>query len=89
MPDLKPCPFCGGTKLKIDSKKGNNFRFVEGKKEEYHVVTVRCNKCHTRGPTVSIYTRVGQYNAAKIMEYAAIEAWNRRAGEEDKREKLD
>lgn len=77
--ELLPCPFCGFDKIKIDSKKGNNFRFVNGKKEEYHVVTVRCNKCHTRGPTVSIYMRVGQYNAAEIMEMKAIKFWNTRA----------
>ena len=77
--ELKPCPFCGGNKLKVDSKKGNNFRCVNGKREDFHVVTVRCNKCHTRGPTVSVYLGWGQYNAAKVMNDAAIEAWNRRA----------
>ena len=79
MAELKPCPFCGGTKLKVDSKKGSNFRVVNGKVEEFHVVTVRCNRCHTRGPTTSVYLAWGQYDAAKVMNDAAIEAWNRRA----------
>lgn len=78
MPELRECPFCGGTKLKVDSKKGSNFRVVNGKVEEFHVVTVRCNRCHTRGPTTSVYLKWGEYNAARIMEDAAIEAWNRR-----------
>ena len=27
------CPFCGVQKIKIDSKKGTNFRFVNGKRK--------------------------------------------------------
>ena len=76
--ELKPCPFCGSKKLKIDSKKGSNFRYVNGKREDFHVVTVRCNRCHTRGPTTSVYLGYGQVNAARVMSEAATEAWNRR-----------
>lgn len=79
MSELKPCPFCGGNKLKVDSRKNNNTRWINNKMEECHVVTVRCNRCHTRGPTVSVYLGWGQYKAAEIMNDAAIEAWNRRA----------
>ena len=46
MIELKVCPFCGSTKLKIDSKRSNNFRHKDGKAQYSHVVTVRCNKCH-------------------------------------------
>lgn len=78
MDDLKPCPFCGGIKFKIDSKKSSNFRYVNGKREDFHVVTVRCNKCHTRGPTVSIWLPFGQYDIVEIMRGKAAESWNRR-----------
>lgn len=78
MNERKRCHFCGGSKLKIDSKKSNDFRFVDGKRENRHTVTVRCNKCHARGPTVSVWLSRGQYNAAKIMEEEAVKAWNKR-----------
>ena len=81
MAELKPCPFCGGNKLKVDSKKGNNFRYINGKREEYHVVTVRCNKCHARGPAASVYLPRFSYDAVGVMNDAAIEAWNRRASD--------
>ena len=52
MAELLPCPFCGGTKLKIDKKSvkvgytGNDMRV---KRWTY---SVRCNSCHARGGTV-------------------------------------
>lgn len=78
--ELKPCPFCNGIKLKIDSKKSSGFRYIDGKKEENHVVTVRCNKCHTRGPTVSVWLPSGhQYDSIKAMQKEVIDVWNHRA----------
>ena len=73
---LKPCPFCGGEKLKIDCKSRNDI-------ETY---SVRCNKCHARGGTASISIKgvlVNQGYAAlkEVREQAkekAIEAWNTR-----------
>ena len=32
---LKPCPFCGSDKLKVDNRKGT--------------YSIRCNRCHARG----------------------------------------
>lgn len=78
MSERKRCAFCGGDKLKIDSKKSNDFRFVDGEREVRHVVTVRCTKCHARGPTVPVWLRRGQYNAAQIMEEEAVKSWNKR-----------
>ena len=79
MAELKPCPFCGGTKLKVDSKKSNNGKWDGNKYFVSHVVTVRCNRCFTRGPATSVWLRTNEYGAAKKGEGAAIEAWNRRA----------
>lgn len=72
------CPFCGRSRLKVDSKKNSNFRYVNGKREDCHTVSMRCNVCHARGPSVSIYLARGQYNAADLMLDAAINAWNSR-----------
>ena len=73
MAELKPCPFCGGTKLKIDSKRTYNYSL------EHCSVTVRCMKCHARSPVVGINLPRGQYNEREICEGAVVEAWNRRA----------
>ena len=78
MAELKPCPFCGGTKLKIDSKR----TFQHGK-TRHCSVTVRCMKCHARGPVVGIQMPNRQYNEREICESAVIEAWNRRVDNGD------
>lgn len=74
MIELKSCPFCGGTKLKIDSKR----TFRHGGKRHCSV-TVRCMQCHARSPVVGINMPDGRYNEREICESAVIEAWNRRA----------
>lgn len=82
MSELKRCPFCGGDKLKIESKtKDISYRYVR-----QHTLSVRCNKCHARGGTVS--GEIGNYSfgtpksekltTLKELEEKAIEAWNTR-----------
>lgn len=78
MPELKPCPFCGGAKLKIDSKR----TFQYGGKR-HCAVTVRCMQCHARSPVVGINMPDGRYNEREICESAVIEAWNRREPHDD------
>lgn len=75
---LAPCPFCKGDKFKIDQKKSNNFRYNGAVREDCYTVTVRCNKCHARGPTTSIWLPVTQHNAVRLLEKAAEEVWNKR-----------
>lgn len=79
MDKLKPCPFCGGTKLKIDQKTSSTTKWNKetGRLEKLVVVTVRCNKCHTRGPTTSMYASYYD-RPTKLLEEKAIDAWNRR-----------
>ena len=77
--ELKPCPFCGSKKLKIDQKTSSTTKWNSemGRIDKLVVVTVRCNKCHTRGPTTSMYA--GFYDSpAKALEEKAIEVWNTR-----------
>lgn len=84
MPDeLRPfpcaCPFCGGHKLKVDSRASEGrFNHKTGKVEKTHTASLRCNKCHARGPTVSVKLPVGEYGALEMLEDKAIEAWNGR-----------
>ena len=91
MNDLKPCPFCGGTKLKIDRKSrlaGWNGRDM---RVEMHTYSVRCNTCHARGGAAGgrvIYTPWTRCapppdwaTTDKALEEKAIEAWNKRAEE--------
>lgn len=50
--ELKCCPFCGSTKLKINSKStkaGYNGRDNIVYRATY---SVRCNKCHARGGAI-------------------------------------
>lgn len=81
--ELKPCPFCGSTKLKIDQKSSSNTKWNNEthRCDKLVVVTVRCNKCHTRGPTTSMYA--GWYDRpTKTLAEEAAEVWNRRANDE-------
>lgn len=72
--ELKPCPFCGGTKVKIDCK-------TIGSRETY---SVRCNKCHARGGTYGITIRKSQMSYEAIVQcrdsakQKALEEWNTR-----------
>lgn len=77
---LKKCPFCGGDELKVESKVGsgcNDCRVKDGKLQERHSVSVRCNKCHARGPVVFVWLNWGGYAApvGKLRD-EAIRAWN-------------
>ena len=59
MPDLKPCPFCGG----------EAFLYYSGSESVGFFLEVVCKKCCCR--------------TDRLREEMAIEAWNRRAGEEE------
>ena len=58
MAELKPCPFCGSTSLKIESKH-NGELYYRGT----HSASVRCNKCHARGGTASSKAGAKIYSA--------------------------
>ena len=71
--EINPCPFCGNTKLKVESKH-NGTHYYTGT----HSATVRCSKCHARGPTASCKVERGKYHADEETKQRAIELWNAR-----------
>ena len=87
MGELKPCPFCGGTKLKIDKKSTRAGYNGLGDRVENHTFSVRCNKCHARGGAcggrVLSHIRRGfdipdWSTTDEGLKEMAVEAWNRR-----------
>ena len=72
-PEIKPCPFCGNTKLKVESKHNGKWHNTGT-----HSATVRCSKCHARGPTASCKVEKGKYHADEQTKQKAIELWNTR-----------
>jgi Lar family restriction alleviation protein len=70
---ISPCPFCGNTKLKVDSKHNGHWSTVGT-----HSATVRCSKCHARGPTASCKVSPELYGADEATKLKAIELWNKR-----------
>jgi hypothetical protein len=89
--ELKPCPFCGSEKMKVEGKYKKKWSY-EG--VGHITCAVRCNKCHARGGTASGYVRNAVHPLTERgeevleMEYQirgrAIEAWNRRADNEQR-----
>ena len=67
MPDLKPCPFCGG-EAKYHTDKG-----VIGELYGW----VGCNQCDAMSTHIDV-------RSMQPEETHPIDAWNRRAGEEQR-----
>lgn len=70
---LKPCPFCGSTKLTVVSKH-NGTHYYCGTDS----VSVRCSKCYARGSTVSCKVVKGKHGDVDETKQKAIELWNTR-----------
>lgn len=70
---IKACPFCGSRKLKVESKHNGRTCHVGT-----HSATVRCQKCHARGPTASCKVAKGVWSADEVTKQKAIELWNAR-----------
>jgi hypothetical protein len=89
-PELKPCPFCGSTKLKVECKSVLDGYIGDIHRVKRMTFSVRCNKCHARGGAVGgrvIDSFRFSMTEKDLPEWAttdtwlkerAIEAWNRR-----------
>lgn len=89
MNNLQPCPFCDSTNLKIEqssSQRRNHHRTDYGEWVLYrhYVMSVRCNCCHARGPTVSgdvvVMPKMAEleldgYTTVENIENKAMIAW--------------
>lgn len=86
---LLPCPFCGGSQLKLEKKsKFDRYSSFAGQVEQ-QTFYVHCNTCYARGGAVS-----GEVALLPILKYdvgavdvdllkkQAVKAWNRRAEHE-------
>lgn len=76
--EIKPCPFCKGTKIKYSSKTmgANHWK----KKVQYHIA-MYCNSCHCYGPRTIITLNEGEHRTTiesdKYVQMA-IDRWNER-----------
>lgn len=88
--DLKPCPFCGSTKLKIECKRTLVGHTGLSDRVENHTFSVRCKVCHARGgaaggkvftPHIKFkeYTPPEWSTTDEALSDRAVEAWNRRS----------
>lgn len=89
MSNLRPCPFCGSTKLKIDKKSKLVGHNGLDDRVEQHTFSVRCNVCHARGGAAGgkVLDRIRKEfdvpswaTTDEEIKNRAIEAWNSRAG---------
>lgn len=88
MAELKPCPFCGCTKLKIEYKSQYAGRNGLDCRVELHTYSVRCNVCHARGgssggrvindPWTHCVPLPDWATTDEALKERATEAWNRR-----------
>lgn len=72
--ELKPCPFCGSTSLKIEIKNAGPWEWT-GKLN----AVVRCHKCHARGGTAYVYEKSSFDVAKEKVTQEVIAKWNMRA----------
>ena len=82
MIEPKPCPVCKSTRLKIDQRKTEDYRFIDGVRFDRYTASVRCNRCYTRGPLASVFVDNWRRNPRTLTEPKAIERWNKWCSEE-------
>lgn len=73
--NLKPCPFCGSTKLDISCKTATG-ALVNGR---IYRTSVYCKNCNTYGPRATVRDPEDSYKfSTKDAEAEAIRLWNNR-----------
>lgn len=93
--ELKPCPFCGSKKLKIQGTQRKIGATGTDEPVARETYSVRCNVCHARGGATGgkiILTRL-RLRESELPDWAssrdslkekAIEEWNRRTDDGNK-----
>lgn len=80
--NLKPCSFCGSTKLDISSKRTQTYDITN------YRVCIYCRNCNSCGPRVLVkhveqdkpyYLRFMDIDYNEEAKAKAIEAWNNRS----------
>ena len=85
MTELKPCPFCGGEKAKLNYHQSKYYgQNCFGAKKIKFTGYIVCTKCFSRGKPVSVVSdRVDCMGWRKELQEKmfprAAEQWNRRA----------
>jgi len=81
MADLKPCPFCGG-EVKIYRLSGCNY---EGQTKAGATFVIGCYNCHFDFKRFTVTVTIGKNGDVSVVseKEQAIEAWNKRAGEQE------
>lgn len=89
MENMKPCPFCGKQKTKVETKQ-SLYRHLHRQRIESVTASVRCTCCFARGPAaggkVSDAYREVPYDPEETcilttyeeLKKRAIDAWNKR-----------
>lgn len=79
--ELKPCPFCNGTKIRLSVTKSTSSRMP------IHHVCYYCATCRTYGPRILYKPEeriwINENNLPEIFKDQAAEFWNRRFSESD------
>ena len=71
--NLKPCPFCGSTKLDISCKTATG-ALVNGR---IYRTSVYCKSCNTYGPRATVRDPEDSYRfSTKDAEAEAVRLWN-------------
>ncbi len=95
MGELKPCPFCGSTKLKIMSKSAKAGYTGIDEPVDNMTFSVRCNVCHARGGAIGgkairgrrYFTHGGDLpqwaTTVHILREKAIALWNTRTQQKE------
>jgi hypothetical protein len=84
MENLRECPFCKASCIRVNIKRAKTGFYGDGMPVHYVTASARCGRCHARGPVVSaerIPSKHGADENAELEELKqeAIAAWNRRA----------
>lgn len=79
----KECPFCGGNKLKFESKNTSKGIRLEQRSMGYKskfTGSIRCNRCFGRGPTCYMLSKheILMSDEKEQLEQLAYAAWNNR-----------